>query len=123
MSQPVERVRKTGATVALLVLLTLSNVFVLVVGSVGWVDAADHGADWDDESLRALVFATLMSLTAVVGLVGAWLTRKWGPRLYLVAAGAGLVVGLVLAEGVVSPFSFLGIGLAAVLWLTAESNW
>lgn len=114
--------KKRGAgVIVLLVLLTFSNLGGLLLGVLGWADEASHGREWDDAPLRAAVFVTLVSAIAVVGLVGAWMTRKWGPRLYVATAGLGLVLGLV--SGGFSPLSLVGIALAVGLWIHAENSW
>ncbi|XVS61348.1 hypothetical protein ACQPYE_23925 [Actinosynnema sp. CA-299493] len=118
------RVRKGGGIVVLLVLMTLANALVLVLGVVGWVDEVDHGAEWGDDSLRLVVLLTAVSLVAVVGLVGAWFTRKWGPRLYVLTSGFSLLFGLLVSGGAgFSPLNLVGLGLAVGLWLHAEAKW
>lgn len=118
------RVKKGAGIVALLVLMTLANALVLVLGVVGWVDEVEHGAEWGDDALRLVVLLTLVSLVAVVGLVGAWFTRKWGPRLYVLTAGFSLLLGLLVSDGAgFSPMSLVGLGLAFGLWLHAENKW
>jgi hypothetical protein len=118
------RAKKGAGIVVLLVLMTLANVLVLVFGVVGWVDEVDHGAEWGDDSLQVVVLLTLVSLVAVIGLAGAWFTRKWGPRLYVLTAGFSLLFGLVISGGEgFSPLSLVGVGLAVGLWLHAENKW
>ncbi|CCH31108.1 hypothetical protein BN6_38170 [Saccharothrix espanaensis DSM 44229] len=118
------RPKKGAGVIVLLVLMSLANTFTLVIGIAGMVDEIEHGRDWDDDELRLAAFVTIMSLIAVTALVGAWLTRKWGPRLYVAATGLGLVIGLVITGGAsFSPISLVGIALAAALWITAENNW
>jgi hypothetical protein len=119
------RARKGAGIIVLLVLMTIANVFMLVLGAVSWVEEVDHGADWGhDSSLQAIVWLTLMSLVAVIGLVGAWFTRKWGPRLYVLTAGFSLLLGLLISGGAgFSPLNLIGLGLAVGLWLHAENKW
>ncbi|MCC8249204.1 hypothetical protein [Saccharothrix luteola] len=121
---PEPRARKGGGIIALLVLMTLANAFTLVVAVVGWVDEVDHGAEWGDDSLQFVVFVAFASLVAVIALVGAWFTRKWGPRLYVLTSGFSLLFGLLVSGGAgFSPLSLVSIGLAVGLWLHAESKW
>ncbi|QQQ73768.1 hypothetical protein IOD16_21175 [Saccharothrix sp. 6-C] len=118
------RVKKGGGIVVLLVLMTLANALVLVLGVVSWVDEVDHGADWGDDPLRLVVLLTSVSVVAVVGLLGAWFTRKWGPRLYVLTAGFSLLFGLLVSGGAgFSPLNLVGLGLAVGLWLHAEAKW
>jgi hypothetical protein len=117
---PEGRVKKGAGMIVLLVLVSLANAFVLVLSVGAVADAAEHG---DEDLLPLLLLSTGLTVVAVVGLVGAWLTRKWGPRLYVGVAGVSLVLGLVIAEGAISPFSLVGVALAVGLWLTAEANW
>ena len=118
------RAGKSAGIIVLLVLMTLANALMLVVGAASWVDEVDHGAEWGDDSLQLVVLLTLLSLVAVVGLAGAWFTRKWGPRLYVLTAGFGLLFGLLVSGGAgFSPLNVVGLGLAVGLWLHAESKW
>lgn len=121
--ETVSRPKKSVGVIVLLTLLSLSNTLVLILSLEGWIDYSDHGGSRDDEVLWALGLGFFLTLIAIAGLVGAWMTRKWGPRLYVSVAGISLVLGLVLAGGSVSPISFVGIALAVGLWFTAESNW
>jgi MFS family permease len=118
-----QRAKKSVGTIVLLVLLSLANALTLVVTIMAWVDEVDHGADFDDRVLQAVALSAVLTAVAVVGLVGAWLTRKWGPRTYVSIAGLSLVLGLIISEGAISPLSLIGITLAVVLWLIAETNW
>ncbi|ROP42355.1 hypothetical protein [Saccharothrix texasensis] len=118
------RVKKGAGIVVLLVLMTLANALVLVLGVVSWVDEVDHGAEWGDGPLRLVVLLTSVSVVAVVGLLGAWFTRKWGPRLYVLTAGFSLLFGLLVSGGAgFSPLNLVGLGLAVGLWLHAEAKW
>ncbi|MBM7815203.1 hypothetical protein J7S33_31835 [Saccharothrix algeriensis] len=114
------RAKKHVGIIVLLVLLTLSNAALLLIGVVEIADQLDRSRS---SRLPALLFGALLSAVALAGLVGAWMTRKWGPRLYAAMAALGLVVGLVLTEGSFSPLSLVGVGLAALLWVHAETNW
>lgn len=124
-ARPAEpRARKSAGITLLLVLMTFANVLVLVVSVTGWVDEVEHGAEWGDESLLLFAFSTLLSLVAITGLIGAWFTRAWGPRLYVITAGFSLLIGLLVSGGAgFSPLNLVGLGLAVGLWLHAENKW
>lgn len=117
------RAGKGAGTIVLLVLLSIANVLTLGLAVTTWIDEVDHGAEFDDRVLQAAVITTFLTVVALAGLYGAWLTRQWGPRTYVGVGGVSLVVGLILSEGNVSPLSFVGIALAVVLWLIAETSW
>jgi len=112
------RPRKNVGAIVLLVLLSISNIYLLLVGIAAWLDAVDHG---DEDLVPVAATVTILTAIAVVGLGGAWFTRKWGPRLYIGVGAIGLIVSL--SNGSFSPIGLIGIGLALVLLLIAELNW
>jgi hypothetical protein len=112
------RPSKSVGTIILLVVLTLANGYLLLVGIAAWLDAVDHG---DEDLVPIAATATVATVIALVGLGGAWFTRKWGPRVYVTVAGIGLLVGL--TNEAFSPLSLVGVGLAVVLLVIAEVNW
>ncbi|OLF19389.1 hypothetical protein BU204_00200 [Actinophytocola xanthii] len=105
----------------LLGVITLANLAALGLAVAAWADEVDHGAELGDTALNLAVTATLLSTAALVGVAGAWLRRKWGPRLYVAAQVIGFV--LLLALGGVGPLTFVPLLLAGVLWWIAESDW
>jgi predicted MFS family arabinose efflux permease len=114
------RPRKGVGIIVLLVILSLANTFVLIIGIGAWADAVSHG---DDDSVGPIAVATIMTAIALAGIGGAWFTRKWGPRLYLVVSATSLVLGLIIFPGSFSLLGLVGVGLAVGLWLNAEANW
>jgi hypothetical protein len=118
-AEPAIRTKKSAGAVVLLTLMTLSNVLVLVLGVSAWADAIDHG---DEDLMLPAALTVIVSVVAIVALGGAWFTRLWGPRVYVVLAGAGLILGIIVSHAF-SPLSLVSVGLAVALWLIAESNW
>lgn len=116
------RPRKSTGVVVLLILLTVGNIVALILALGSWADMSSHG----DEQLEGLLaFSVVLTLVALIGLGGAWATRKWGPQLYLwavvvdrvVALGAAPEVFLQAMAGLV-----LGVVLAAFL-VRASRAW
>lgn len=70
-----------------------------------------------------LVFSMIVTVVGLVGLGGAWATRKWGPRLYLAAVLLDRLAALIAVPESFTPITIVGVLLAVVLVCVAEANW
>jgi hypothetical protein len=105
---------KLGAgVVVLLVIISVANVFALVLTVEAWQDEASHGGDLQGMA----AFSALLTVIALVGVAGAWLRRTWGPGLYFGAQATGFVFLLIAAPSAISLLSFVPLLLAGLLWL------
>jgi len=118
--RPHVRPRKSGRVVAFLAVLTLANVGALLVVASALADASDHG---DEELAGLLVLSMIVTVAGLVGLGGAWTTRKWGPRVYLAAVVLDRLAALVAVPESFTPIAIVGVLLAVVLVCIAESSW
>jgi hypothetical protein len=107
-----ERSRLSAGLVVLLAVISLANVFALVVALMLWEDEASHGGDL----VGLAVFSALLSVIGLVGIGGAWARREWGPTLYLGAQATGLVFVLIAQPAALGPLTFVPLLLAGVLW-------
>jgi hypothetical protein len=103
-----------------LTVLTVLNLIVLGIAAYGMADALDHG---DEEIAGMMTFSLVVSLIGLVGLGGAWATRKWGPRVYLGAILLDRIVALIVMPEFFPPVAIVGILLAVFLVRVAERDW
>jgi hypothetical protein len=105
------KTRLGAGVIVLLAIITLANLYALVVGVMAWYDEFDHGGDLQG----LLAITTGLALVALVGVGGAWARQPWGATLYLGAQATGFL--LVLFLGAVTALSFVPLLLAGLLWL------
>ena len=115
------RPRLSTGLIVLLVLVTLANVLACALIVMTWIDETSHGADFGDAELNAVLTAAVLSVGALAGIAGAWLRRRWGPRLYLAAQLIGFVV--LVATQAVGPLNLVPLVLAGALCWIAERDW
>jgi hypothetical protein len=113
---------KSVGVVILLSMITLFNLVTLMRVASLLTNEAKHGG-LDDKQGAVLAFGLLLCIVGLVGIGGAWRTRKWGPQLYLGALVVDRAVALVADPSFFSPLLLIGIALAVVLLCIAESNW
>ena len=115
------RPRKSGGIVALLAVLTVLNLIVLgIAARTGWPTR------WTTATRSfagMMTFSLVVSLIGLIGLGGAWATRKWGPRVYLGAILLDRIVALIVMPEFFPPVAIVGILLAVFLVRAAERDW
>lgn len=101
--------------VVLLVVITVANLFALVIAAQAWYDETTHGGDLAGIAMLSL----LVTVAALAGLTGAWLRRSWGPPLYFAAQVMGFLFLLFAAPEAIGPLSLVPLLLAGLLWFLA----
>ncbi|MCT2583449.1 hypothetical protein [Actinophytocola gossypii] len=103
-------------TLALLALVTAANGLALVLNIDGWVRRASGPGSVGEAVLNPASVGTALSVVALVGIVGTWLRRTWGPPLYFATQTIGFVLHLVVGAGLVGA---VPLALAGLLWWSA----
>ena len=109
------RARLRPGLVVLLVVVTVANVFALVLAVQTWYDEMAYGGDLAGPAMLSLLVKT----AALAGVAGAWLRRQWGPPLYFAAQVMGFLFLLFAAPEAIGPLTFVPLLLAGLLWFLA----
>jgi hypothetical protein len=109
------RSRLRPGLIVLLVVVTVANVFALVIAGGTWYDEMVHGGDL--AGIAAL--SMLVTVAALAGIAGAWRRRAWGPPLYAAAQAMGFLFLLFAAPEAITPLTVVPLALAGLLWFLA----
>ncbi|WNV89250.1 hypothetical protein [Umezawaea sp. Da 62-37] len=114
--------RRPAVVTGLVVLLAVYTSARSLIGVIDWVDRARGGVDLADPALLSAIVTVLAGVVALAGLLGAWSTRRWGPRLYAAATVTSLLGAVFLHQAVTVP-AVAGAVIAIGFWRYAETTW
>ena len=110
-----EKARLRPGVIVLLVIVTIANVAAVVLAIDAWSVETSHGGDLGG----LLMLSLLVTVVALVGIVGAWLQKRWGPPLYFATQAMGFLFLLFAAPDAITLFTFAPLVLAGLLWFLA----